>query len=76
MVESESFKERWEAQYKGTESWADIAVLGGGEPIRVYGRPEPETRPINLGTWVCEQGDNKATQHAILQRIKQFVGLR
>ena len=29
-VESESFKDRWEAKYKGTESWADIAVVGSG----------------------------------------------
>ena len=40
-------------------------------------RTEPQPRPINLGHYVwAEQGDNRATQRAILQRIKQFVGLR
>ena len=57
-----------------------------GESFTVYAprpRPEPEPRPINPGSgWdgyfraVAEQGDNKATQHAILQRLKQCVGLR
>ena len=57
----------------------EIRVFGG-ESITVHARSEPEPRPINPG-WngylraVAEQG-NESMNRTIIQRVKQFVGLR
>lgn len=50
---------QWEAQYRGYQNWVNVAILG--DPGRV-------TRTFN------ECGNGISTR-AIIQRIKQFVGL-